>query len=242
MKYRDKFYEKYVSTHTHHQYGDIDIAHITRQFPVWKRYFSKHLPREENAHILDIGCGFGGFVYFLQKLGYKNSHGVDVSGEQIELGVKMGVKNILQEDVFKFLEGKKYQFDVIFARDFIEHFSKDEVYDLLVRLHESLRYRGTLIIQTPNGESPFSGRLLYGDITHEIIFTRISLHQILALAGFAEASFHPTGPVPKGFKSVVRYLLWKIIESLLKFYSLIETGSSAGIFTQNVIAVAKKIH
>jgi hypothetical protein len=47
--------------------------------------------------------------------------------------------------------------------------------------------------------------------------------------------------VPKGVKSVVRFLLWRGIEMLLKFYMLVETGSGEGIYTQNIIAVVYKL-
>jgi hypothetical protein len=97
-----------------------------------------------------------------------------------------------------------------------------------------------IIIQTPNAENPFGGRYRYWIFTHEIAFTRSSLNQLLRVAGFQMVDFYPTGPVPKGIKSLVRFLLWKVIETILRFYMLIETGSGEGIFTQNIICVAKK--
>jgi hypothetical protein len=52
--------------------------------------------------------------------------------------------------------------------------------------------------------------------------------------------FYPTGPVPKGIKSLVRFLLWKVIEIILRFYMVVETGSGEEIFTQNIIAGGRK--
>lgn len=92
----------------------------------------------------------------------------------------------------------------------------------------------------PNAEPLFGCRLLYGDFTHEVSLTRNSLGQVLRVAGFTEVAFYPTGPVPKGIKSAMKFLLWKAIEALLRFYMLVETGSGDGIYTQTIICMAKK--
>ena len=240
MEYRKKIYSSYISSHTLYLYGEITIEKIKKQFPVWKKYFGNFLPFNKEVNILDIGCGEGGFVYFLQTLGYKNSEGIDISEEQVEKGVKLGIPNIKCADVNKFLKGKEEIYDIIFARDVIEHFKKDEILDILELIYKSLKQNGILVIKTPNAESPLGSRYRYWDFTHEISFTRSSLNQVLKSAGFREIEFYPAGPVPKGFRSTIRFLLWKIITFFIKFYLIIETGSGGGIFTQNIIAVAKK--
>jgi hypothetical protein len=71
-------------------------------------------------------------------------------------------------------------------------------------------------------------------------FTRTSLSHILRVTGFGRINFYPTGPVPHGLKSAIRFFLWKIIEMILRFYMVVETGSGEGVYTQNIIAVAEK--
>jgi len=102
--------------------------------------------------------------------------------------------------------------------------------------------KGKVIAFKPSSRnsSSFGSRYRYWDFTHEVAFTRSSLNQILRNAGFSEVIFRSTGPVPKGLKSSIRFLLWKLIHYLLKCYMLIETGSGEGIFTQNIISIAKK--
>ena len=63
---------------------------------------------------------------------------------------------------------------------------------------------------------------------------------MFSVTGYQEINYYPTGPVAKGFKSMIRLLLWKAIESLIRFYVKVETGSSGGIFTQNIIAAGFK--
>ncbi len=240
MRNSYRFYSHYVTDHTSHLYGQVTVEGIRKQFPVWKKYFGKFLPDRRDADILEIGCGYGGFLYFLQTLGYQNSSGVDVSEEQAELAGTLEIKNVMKCDLLEFLQGKNEKYEVVFARDIIEHFSKDEIMRVLDLVFRALKCNGLFIIYTPNAESPFGGRYRYGDFTHEIAFTESSLHQVMKLTGFNEISCYAAGPVPHGIKSVIRSLGWQMIETAVKFYMLIETGSCKGIYTQNIIAVARK--
>lgn len=240
MNYRDTLYSSYVSTHTGHLYGETTIEDIKGNFPVWESYFGRFLPEDRKASIIDIGCGNGGFVYWLQERGYENARGVDISPEQLKIAEKLGIKKISLADMGEFLDDEKNTCDVIFARDVIEHNTKEEILGILQNVNKALKDEGLFIVLSPNGESPFNGRLRFGDFTHEMVFTRSSLKQILKAVGFRETGFYSTGPVPKGLRSLLRYSLWKGIESLLRFYSLVETGSKEGIFTQTLISMAKK--
>jgi len=236
MNYRQKLYAHYVQTHT----GTVPIGEIHRQWYVWSRYYRRLLPKNRDARILDIGEGNGSLVLFLQKAGFKNTMGIDESKEQVELAHKMGIESIIHCDVEDFLSQQVEAYDMIFAVEVIEHFTKDEVLQVLEAVHKALRFGGLFIAQTPNGENLFSGRLRYGDFTHENAFTTSSLAQVLKAVGFKDIQFYPTGPVPLGLKSTMRYLMWKMIESAIRMYKVIETGSASGIFTPSIIAVAHK--
>jgi len=132
MTYRDKFYSKYVSSHTSRLYGEVFLGNIKKQFPVWQKYFGRFLPEDKKAKIIDLGCGNGGFVYWLQQIGYQNAEGIDISAEQIEAGQKLGIKNIRQADIKEFLITQlPNNYDVIFMRDILEHFNKEEILDVL---------------------------------------------------------------------------------------------------------------
>jgi 2-polyprenyl-3-methyl-5-hydroxy-6-metoxy-1,4-benzoquinol methylase len=237
MNYRDKFYSKYVSAQTSQLYGEVSLDLIQKQFPVWQKYFGRFLPEDKNSKILDFGCGNGGLVFWLQQIGYQNTEGIDISAEQIEAGQKLGIKNIRQADIKNSLIT---EYDAIFMRDFIEHFNKEEILDVLETVFKSLKDNGIAVIQTPNAESPFSGRFRYWDFTHEISFTESSIRQVLLVSGFKKVEVYPTPLVIHGLKSFVRHILWKCIELKIKFYLLVETGSAKGIFTQNLIAAVKK--
>ena len=240
MKYREELYSTYVSQNTSHLYGEAGVDLFVRQFPVWKKYYTRFLPPDRSARIIEIGCGNGGFLYCLKKFGYANSYGIDISPEQIQIAKKLGMMNVECADVIYYFQDKKEIYDVIIIRDVIEHFTKDEILEMLRLMFSSLKQGGIVILQAPNGESLFGSRFRYWDFTHEMSFTRKSLSHILRVTGFGRINFYPTGPVPYGVKSAGRFFLWKVIEMTIRFYMVVETGSGEGIYTQNIIAVAKK--
>ncbi|MEK9154592.1 MAG: class I SAM-dependent methyltransferase [Patescibacteria group bacterium] len=240
MNYKNDLYSKYVSSQTAEIYGELKLDDIKKQFSAWNSYFGKFLPENKDCKIIDLGCGSGGFVYWLKESGFKNIEGVDISKEQIELGFSLGIKNIIQGDIKSFLENKKNEYDVIFCRDVFEHFTKNELLEITRLIYESLKHGGLLIIQTVNAENLFWGRLRHGDFTHELAFTKESINQILKFIGFNKIEIFGQNPVAHGLKSLVRAISWKIFNLIFKLYILAETGSSKGIFSQNIIVVAKK--
>ena len=149
LSYREKLYNTYVSTHTSYLYGRLNLDKIKRQFAVWRWYFGSFLPRDKEAKILDIGCGNGGFVYWLQSLGYKNSEGIDISEEQIGMARNLGIPNIECADLVEFLKSKDKVYDIIFARDIIEHFKKEEIINILSLIFNSLKKGGGSSYSSP---------------------------------------------------------------------------------------------
>jgi 2-polyprenyl-3-methyl-5-hydroxy-6-metoxy-1,4-benzoquinol methylase len=140
--YKEKLYSTYVSTHTSHLYGEVSIEGIMRQFPVWRRYYGRFLPENKDAKIIDLGCGNGGLVYYLKSLGYKNSSGIDISPEQVKVAKNLGINDVECADIVSFLQDKNDTYDVIFARDVIEHFKKEEIIELLRLIFNSLKQGG----------------------------------------------------------------------------------------------------
>lgn len=83
--------------------------------------------------------------------------------------------------------------------------------------------------------------MLYGDASHELAFTRTSIAQLLIASGFSRVECFEDTPVLHGFKSSVRWLLWKVLRNLARFWLIVETGSVEDfILTQNFLAVAWK--
>ncbi|MBI2278847.1 MAG: class I SAM-dependent methyltransferase [Candidatus Brennerbacteria bacterium] len=240
MNYQDKFYAQYVSTHTLSLYGAESLESIRERFFAWKKYFGEFLPKDSNARILDLGCGSGSLVYWLHEMGFRNAEGIDVSGEQVAQASTLGIKHIRRGNVSEFLKANVGIYDAIFAQDLMEHLTKPEILDIAESVHKSLKENGVFIIQTLNAENLLWGRLRWGDFTHETAFTKSGIGQVLRVSGFRAIEVHPQRPVVHGLKSLARYVVWRVFELIMHAYLIVETGSSHGIFTQNLIVAAHK--
>lgn len=241
MNYKDKFYRHYVSTHVLPRKGEVTLDEFGQRSIAYQKQFGKLLPKNKSSKIIDVGCGNGSVIWWLQQIGFTNTLGIDVSAEQVETGKRLGVKNIDQANINNFLQNKKDFYEVIFARDILEHFNKVDIVDILTLCYESLKIGGIIIIQVPNAESPFFGRIRYGDFTHDIAFTSSSLSQLLMVVGFTEVRCYPTEPLIYGVTSLIRFILWKIVEACYKSFLLAEFGRGRKIVTYGIIAVATKI-
>ncbi|GAB4428681.1 MAG: hypothetical protein OHK0015_11840 [Chloroflexi bacterium OHK40] len=189
---------------------------------------------------MDVGCGNGSLVAWLQSVGYAHAEGIDVSAEQIEEARRLNVWNVQQASLKPYLSTRHFSYDVIVMRDVLEHFAKDEVLDILDCCYAALRPGGRLIAQVPNAESPFFGRIRYGDFTHDLAFSVTSLQQIFAVVGFDELAMHPVEPAIISVRSALRYPLWRAVSALYQMLLFAELGPGRRIVTQGIIVVATK--
>ncbi len=238
--YRERFYSRYVDSHMR-RLRDMTAAGIRNDFPVLRKTVAPFLPRNRNADILDLGCGFGTLVAFLHQLGYVNARGIDGSPEMVRVAARLGISGITEGDIVDHLETAAGSYDMIIALDVVEHFKKDELLRLLEMIHHALRPHGTFLLQTPNGLSHY-GRW-YGvlDFTHEIILDEESTQQCLNVAGFENVAVRPVPPVVHGIASAIRASFWFFWQAFLKLSLAVEAGWVPGqVFTPNLIAVATK--
>lgn len=244
-EYRSILYNDYYANQSIQHTGVNTIA-ASRSY--YNTYFlNKFLPDSKNAKILDLGCGYGAMLISLKDLGYLNFTGVDNSQEAVKLLSSTEFSNkIIQADVVNFLEqsvAEQLQWDVILAIDILEHFSKNELVYILDLLNTVLTPGGLLIIKIPNAQSPLAGTTVFGDFTHEIAVTPMSLSQVLKACGFADVKSYEAHPIPYTLNSLIRFCLWKIIRLYYTFLYAIETGNldMKMIWTRSFFAVANKI-
>lgn len=238
--YKAGLFDKYASTHTVHRKGQATLERFRGKSRTWQRTLGRFLPDSRDKRLVDIGCGDGKLLWWLQSIGFKTAEGIDISEEQIRIAESLGIANVSVCDIRAYLESREGSLDMIFLRDVLEHFRKDEIMDILAALRSALRPGGRLLLQVPNAESPFFGRIRYGDFTHELGFNSTSLAQLLHNSGFKDDEYHPSGPVLNGARSVPRLLLWKCAEALYKVLLYAEVGPGRKIVTQNIIAVATR--
>jgi 2-polyprenyl-3-methyl-5-hydroxy-6-metoxy-1,4-benzoquinol methylase len=240
--YRSRIYDNYIQSRIT-PLAPENAAGLKPRAPYLRRLIVRHFPKDRDSSILDLGCGYGAILYFAHEAGYNNIWGIDGSSQQIAAARKLGIEDVEEGklvDTLANLEDSSQ--DCIITFDVIEHFTREELIPLVDEIFRVLKPNGRWIIHTPNGESPFSARMRYWDLTHELAFTRTSLAQLLLSSNFKSVQSFEDAPIPHGVKSTTRWILWQIIRACLRFYITVETGdfSTKQIFSQNFLTVARK--
>ncbi|HEY1943541.1 MAG TPA: class I SAM-dependent methyltransferase [Roseiarcus sp.] len=238
--FRDFVYGNYETTH--HVYGVADVAATPGRRRQIAAALRKWLPADRAARILDFGCGDGTLLSIAEGLGYTQLHGVDVSSGLAALARKATRAQVVSGDGFEYLRrAAPLSFDAIVAFDVLEHLTKPELAAWAREAHRVLAPGGVVLLHVPNGCSPFVGRVLSGDLTHERAFTANSLGQLLRPIGFVDGAAYEDPPQPHGLKSFVRTLLWQVIRVTAVGWLAIETGVARGhVLTINLFYVARK--
>ena len=239
--YRDRLYRRYLANH--HGSDLLETRkRLEAAIPYFKR-LQKYVPEAKDTRVLDLGCGYGVWLYWLKKAGYLRLEGVDRSPEQVEAAHILGLNCVVEDDIRAYLAGRKPEScDVVLAFDVLEHFGKDEAFQFVDETFRVLAPGGLLILHLPNGEGFLSGCIAYGDLTHELIVTRKSLGQLLRCAGFSQVRTYEDTPVVHGLMSGARLLIWRTARIVLRIIYAAQTGDTDPglILTQNFLAVAHK--
>lgn len=187
--------------------------------------------------ILDLGCGYGSFLYFLQSHQYGNVTGVDLSTEEINLCNKFFKSyKFFQADIFDYINNTKDKFDVIYLSHVLEHIKKERVVEFLESVKNILTTNGFFILIVPNSAAYFnSAANRYGDLTHEVGFTDKSLKQVLMTAGFSSIEIENYFGVGNFWLNIARkatFFLFGIFIQILGY-------EKQEIYTPSILIIAK---
>jgi len=154
-------------------------------------YFQEALPKEREARILDIGCGFGQMLCALKKQGYRNIEGVDISREACDHCARLGLTVAPIADLESFCKGKpKPEYDLIIMSHVLEHIEKSRIIPTVRSIREGLLVPGgSLLVMVPNAQSNTGCYWAYEDFTHSTLFTAGSLYFVLKASGFGDIKF-----------------------------------------------------
>jgi SAM-dependent methyltransferase len=135
-----------------------------------RNYFEKIVSTiPKTSKVLEVGCGFGRNMTFLQALGFQDVTGIDIS-EKIISENKKGGLNCLHIDDFNF-QVKNY--DVILFSHIIEHFQYEALNSFLEKYLNCLKDGGLAIFITPLLQQSF-----YNDFDHVKPYYPIGLEML----------------------------------------------------------------
>lgn len=193
--------------------------HIRRQL----RIIKKNIPGD--AAILDAGCGFGQYTYYMAGLSSSwNIKGIDIQQEHVDMCNRFFTKTNKKNRVF-FETADLTQhrqdnaYDLILCVDVMEHIEDDrKVFD---NFYNSLKKKGFLLISTPSDQG---GSDVHDDDEHSFIEEHVrdgygmaDIEEKLKTAGFKNISAKYTYGTPGkiSWKLSMKYPLTMINRSKL---------------------------
>jgi len=206
--------------------------------------------------VLDIGCSSGLLIRDLNKTGFPNVRGIDISKDAVNLSKSIKINSVTHSDAQK-TKFRNQEFDIIIASDILEHLDDDK--KALKEWCRILKKDGTLIVFTPAFKFLWSSHDAANQ--HKTRYTLSGLNKLLQEAGFKVISssywnfllFFPAAiiRIPQKIFHLNNqskdqaYRLNRIINSLLKMLLKVENSLILlGIrfpFGVSVFSLARKI-
>ncbi len=241
MDWRKSLYDAYVSSGQARLTEEDVLGAVKQKRHVIDAIVRRFFPTEKSTPILDLGCGFGAALYVAKERGYVNVAGVDTSPEMVAAAARLGVHEVVLGQIRSHLASlDAATVGVVLAFDVLEHLERGELFETLSEVSRVLAPGGRLIAQVPNAQAVFSGNIRYGDLTHELAFTPSSLNQLLRMHGFGPVSCHEIRPIPHGFTSAMRAIVWRVGSIFPRLLFAAETGDTNALLTMNILCVADR--
>lgn len=149
----------------------------------FKINYKKFFPKDPGATVLDIGIGRGEMLTCMKEWGYAY-HGIDITLSTVDYCRSLGLSCEKTDSTTEWLRAHRNTYDVITLLDVVEHVKKEDVIEFISAIHDALQPGGTVIVQTPNMQSPDPNLHRYNDLTHEFGLTEHSFGQLLTESGF----------------------------------------------------------
>ena len=212
MKYRDLLYSNY-SAH----FGGGKEYDSETQAAAYRPVYERFLPDDTDLAIADVGCGKGEWLRWLYDSGFRNLCGIDVAASELEALDNLDEIDRIEGLGTEALRQHPDRFDLIHAKDLIEHLTRNEIVEFLAACHDALRPGGEVWVTTFNGQSPIAPTIHYGDFTHETALTPTSMAQVLQASGFDDVRVHGIFEPPATWTGRLRRIVFPFFESLDRF-------------------------
>lgn len=157
-----------------------------------------------DSSILEVGFGNGAFAGWVHQ---KTRHyvGTELNPELVKRAIEAGIEAYPATcNLMDVAAGRK--FDLIVMFDVLEHLEIEEITQTLTSARHCLSNNGKIIFRVPSGDSPFSGHLMHGDITHRTALGSYAIRQLAEITNLRVLSIHDTAfPIfGLGFSAALR--------------------------------------
>lgn len=185
-----KRYERYYQPCGH--YGGVigalakkDFLRHQNWYFNWLKYIGRKVGLEpyRAQKVIDLGGGIGAFCELLLAAGFQDVTCNDISAEALRLAKKFNSKlPTVRFDVEEWEAESAY--DLIFAFEVLEHFSKPEV--TIKKIFQALKKDGLFV-----GTTPYPFPKAFNDPTHQHVWRPEKWQQLFRQAGFSPVDTYP---------------------------------------------------
>ncbi len=170
---------------------------------------------EKKSKTLEIGFGNGLFLDWAKENGF-SVIGLEIIEELVVRARERG-HMVFHGHPFVLVDSYGNSFDLICMFDVLEHVPMDEIPDYFRTAAQLLRLGGKMLMRIPNGKSPFSRHIQYGDMTHVSVLSDSIIGQISAPYGFGaprtrNAFRSARSGTQSGLKKKLGYILRDLVE------------------------------
>lgn len=152
-----------------------------------------YLPQNNNSPFLDIGCGAGEFIHFLNMRGI-SAQGIDSNETEVTRACSRGLK-VECADALSYLRAHQEYFSGISLLEVIEHLVPESIALLLSAIFQALAPGGVVLLETINVKHPLAFHGFYTDTTHQRPLPSDLLIFLLQWHGFIDAKIVYTNPL-----------------------------------------------
>lgn len=194
---------------------------------------------------VDLGCGKGNYVINSTFKEYiSRVMMVDLFDKPNKENLNNEKAEFFSTDVVSFLRSRESNsVNFILAKDIFEHLNQSDGQILISECYRILSKKGILLMQIPNGSSPFGMRNFNNDITHIQFLGHKSLEDLSREVFHSGVSVYPVDEISAGKLGIFSAIIQKkILEPLIQILLSSSIGSNGRFFwTPNIIAVNKKL-
>ncbi len=215
---------------------NVEKTTYLRRAKGFRKKLSGLLEGSRDRKILDIGCGVGYLLFFLQSQGFKSLVGIDANEQLTSIASSNTDAKLHVGDAGEFLRRDCEVYDIIFLWNVLEHIPREQTVEFLAKLHEHLAAKGFVVIRTPNMTNILSQGHLHTDFTHCTGFTEHNLKQVAELVGFPGVEMMNQFRM-QTFKGKIKAVMnW----CLHKYLLWLRGGARSTVFYRNLYAVLRK--
>jgi len=184
--------------------------------------------------VLEIGCGAGNFLRYLEASNYAEIVGIDMDEYLADALSDLTKTEIYLDDVGRVLgdQLKGRKFDRIVLLDVAEHIEFDDLVALMMRLRGHLNAQGKMLLRVPNIESPWGLKMFYGTFDHVTPLGPGRMVELAHKTGWLCDGCFPQEP-RKPLRRLKERLLNKFMASLLSYHPEIWTANLLAVYRLN---------